>query len=87
MQHFVGRYRIQYALQTRRVWAMQEELLPEAIGQLRVFLIFLHHVNELLAVQSRQVRTLNNVSYRRMILGWKISGRESWVRGDGSMLL
>jgi hypothetical protein len=32
-------------------------------------------------------RTLNNVSYSRMILGWKISGRESWVSGDGSIAL
>lgn len=37
-------------------------------------------------VKLLYARTLNNVSYRVMILGWKISGLESWVRGDGSIL-
>lgn len=30
--------------------------------------------------------TLNKVSYKRMILGWKASGFESCVNGDGSMI-
>jgi hypothetical protein len=41
VQHLVGRNRAKYALQACRVWSMQEELLPEALGQLNVFLIFL----------------------------------------------
>jgi hypothetical protein len=41
MQHFVGRYRVQYTLEAGRVRAVQEELLPEAVGQLRVFIVLL----------------------------------------------
>lgn len=31
-------------------------------------------------------RTLSSVLYSWMILGWKMSGRESCVSGDGSMV-
>jgi hypothetical protein len=41
VQHLVGRNRGQYALQACWVWSMQEELLPEALGQLNLILIFL----------------------------------------------
>lgn len=40
MQHFVGRYGVEYALQAPDVWSVQEEFLPESVGQLGV-LIFL----------------------------------------------
>jgi len=42
VQHLVGWYRVQYALQPGCVWPMQKEFLPEAIGQLRVFIVLLH---------------------------------------------
>jgi len=45
VQHFVGGHGAQYALQTCRVGAMQEELLPEALGELDIFLVFLRVVS------------------------------------------
>jgi hypothetical protein len=44
MQHFVRGDGVQHVLQARSIWPVQEELLPEAVGQLRVFVVLLSHV-------------------------------------------
>jgi hypothetical protein len=41
MQHFVRGDGVQYVLQARSIWPVQEELLPEAVRQLRVFVVLL----------------------------------------------
>ena len=41
MQHFVGRYGVEDALQAPDIWPVQEELLPEAVGQLCVLIVLL----------------------------------------------
>lgn len=43
VQHLVWRYRVDYALEAGRVWPVQEELLPEAVGQLCVFILLLRN--------------------------------------------
>ena len=42
VKHFVGPHGAHYALQTQRVWPVQKKLLPEALGQLHVFIIVLN---------------------------------------------
>ena len=41
MQHLVGRYAGQDALEAGMVGAVQEELLPEALGQVRLVVFVL----------------------------------------------
>jgi hypothetical protein len=41
VEHVVGVERVQYALQARAVWPVEEELLPEALGEPQVLIIFL----------------------------------------------
>lgn len=53
VQHFVGWDRVEYTLQAGGVWPMQEELLPEAVGQLRIFILLLTPVSELFAATLR----------------------------------
>jgi hypothetical protein len=86
LEHLVGRNRIEYALQARGIRPVQEELLPEAIGQVCLFIVLLRCALAVV-VGCWCARTLNKVSYSRMILGWKISGRESCVSGEGSIVV
>jgi hypothetical protein len=85
VEHLVGRNRVEHALQPRGVRPVQEELLPEAIGQVCLLLVLLRCALAVV-VWCWYARTLNKVSYSRMILGWKISGRESCVSGEGSIV-
>jgi hypothetical protein len=45
VQHFVGGHFAQDALQTCRVRAVQEELLPETLGELDIFVVVLYRVS------------------------------------------
>jgi hypothetical protein len=71
---------------------VQEELLPEAFGQVDVVILVLRAAASVVcpmvwpADSTRQL-TLNSVSYSWMILGWNTSGRDTCVSGDGSMAL
>lgn len=63
VQHLVGGDCAQYALQACRVRAMQEELLPEALGELDIFLVLLRVVSyNCSTCIARRGRTLNRVS-------------------------
>ena len=73
------------ALETGGIRAQEEELLPEAVGKavVGVGIIVLRRCEYSQVQSSRKhkeagviERTLNSVSYRRTILGWKASGRE-----------
>lgn len=50
-----------------------------------VFFVVLYPAQHSSSCNCSMAHTLNNVSYRRIILGWNECGRESCVSGEGSM--
>ena len=67
------------------MWLQQKELGPEALALLCLIVFFVllqHKLKELGAACADGIEyTLNRLSYRDTILGWKL-GRASWVSGD-----
>jgi hypothetical protein len=88
VQHVVGRDRVEDQLQPRWVGPVQEELLPEAFGQVDVLILVLRAAASVVCLtvcRQQRMHTLNSVSYSWIILGWNTSGRDTCVSGDGSM--
>jgi hypothetical protein len=49
VKHLVGRYQGQYTLQAGRIGSVKEEFLPETLGWLNIFVVFLYLISTLLA--------------------------------------
>jgi hypothetical protein len=49
VEHLVGRYRGEDALQAGRIGSVEEELVPEAFGDVDIVIVFLRRISTLLA--------------------------------------